>query len=336
MITAAANKTPVALTGSRSPDPGGLAAALTGHRALMLGVTAGVVAYAATAGVAGTTAQLAILATAVAVVGLPHGALDHLVAHRVFAPRFRRRWRGAFVATYLALASLMAGVWFVTPVAALVLFLLLSALHFGWDDPAWTRLAGRGWDALERIAVGALPIVLPTWLHASEVTVIFGWLMPTAGELDPGIVASIAGLAASLVLPVAALRMLRLLSFPRAAPAAAAELVALVALHVIAPPLIAFLTFFCGWHSLRHALELADDLAPGDIPRGFALFVRRALPLTLVSIVGLASTSYVLYLADVRVDALLASVIFIGLSVLTVPHMAMIALARRARRRSGG
>jgi Brp/Blh family beta-carotene 15,15'-monooxygenase len=294
----------------------------------MLGITAAVIAYAATAGSPGTFAQLALLAAAVAVVGLPHGALDHLVARQIFRPVFGSRWWLPFAGGYLSLAGFMLALWIAFPVPALVTFLVLSALHFGWDDPLWIRRASPGWNAVERFAAGSLPIVLPTWLHAAEVTIIFSWLMPSRATLDPGVVGALAGCAAAVVLPVAALRLARLASGGHLA--AGAELAAIGALHVVAPPLIAFLTYFCGWHSIRHALELAGDLAPGRLGEGLRRFVREAIPLTLLTVVAAVFAGAAVFGAGVRLDAVLASVVFIGLSVLTVPHMAMMALGRAA------
>jgi Brp/Blh family beta-carotene 15,15'-monooxygenase len=305
-----------------------LIAPLSEHRSLMLGITAAVIAYAVTAGSPGSFAQLALLAAAVAVVGLPHGALDHLVARQIFRPVFGGRWWLPFVVGYLSLAGFMGALWIAFPVAALVTFLALSALHFGWDDPLWIERAAPFWNAIERFAVGAMPIVLPTWLHAAEVTVIFSWLMPARITLDHGIVGALAGLAAAVVLPVAALRLGRLAAGGQVA--AGAELAAIGALHVVAPPLIAFLTYFCGWHSIRHALELAGDLAPGRPGDGMRRFVREALPLTLLTVVAAVVAGAAVFVAGVQPAAVLASVVFIGLSVLTVPHMAMMALGRAA------
>ncbi len=305
-----------------------LVAPLSEHRSLMLGITAAVIAYAVTAGSPGSFAQLALLAAAVAVVGLPHGALDHLVARQIFRPVFGSRWWLPFVVGYLSLAGFMGALWIAVPVIALVTFLALSALHFGWDDPLWIERSTPLWNTVERFAVGALPIVLPTWLHAAEVTVIFSWLMPARITLDHGVVGALAGCAAAVVLPVAALRLARLTSSGHLA--AGAELAAIATLHVVAPPLIAFLTYFCGWHSMRHALELAGDLAPGRLGDGIRRFVREALPLTLLTVVAAVAAGAAVFIAGVQLDAVLASIVFIGLSVLTVPHMAMMALGRAA------
>jgi Brp/Blh family beta-carotene 15,15'-monooxygenase len=214
------------------------------HRSLMLAVSAGVIACVSVVGSPDLTVQLVSLAGAVAFVGLPHGALDHLVARQLFAPVFGRRWWVLFGLLYVGLGGTMASIWLAFPIAALVIFLGLSALHFGWDDPLWVRRSTGPWDAIEHASVGALPIVLPTWLHAADVTVIFGWMMSAVRPLDPVVVGAIAACAAFVVLPIAGLRFLRLLLGRPAAPAAAAELAAIVTLHVVAPPLIAFLTYF--------------------------------------------------------------------------------------------
>jgi Brp/Blh family beta-carotene 15,15'-monooxygenase len=307
-------------------------ASLAKHRHLMLGITAGVVTYGVAAAPPGTALQLALLAAAVALVGLPHGALDHLAARPIFEPEFGRTWWVVFGAMYLSLAALMALLWIVVPLPALCLFLTLSALHFGWDDPFWIDVSGRWWTKLERFSVGAMPIVLPTWSHPHEVTTIFNWLMPQRIVLDPGIVAAVAGCIAAAVLPVAGVRMVRLFFSSPSGGAAAAEIAAIATLHVAAPPLIAFLTYFCGWHSMRHALELADGLAPGRLSVGLRRFARTAAPLTAAAVTAALATAAVLTTIHLQPTAIMTTVIFVGLSVLTVPHMAVMAMARARRR----
>jgi hypothetical protein len=52
--------------------------------------------------------------------------------------------------------------------------------------------------------------------------------------------------------------------------------------------------------------------------------------MTLITVAAALLALAALLFADMRLDSVLASIIFIGLSVLTVPHMAMMALAREA------
>lgn len=312
---------------------GHLKAVFSEHRSLMLGVTAGVILHALVARPPQIATQLALLAAAVAVVGLPHGALDHLIGREIFRPRFGRSWWLPFGLLYLGLASLMASVWFFAPVPALVVFLALSAGHFGWDDPLWIDTGGRLWSGIERLSVGSLPIVLPTLLYPVEVTQIFGWMMAGRRPLDAGVIAALAGLAAAVVLPVAGIRFVLLLRSGSAARLASAELAAVALLHLVAPPLIAFLTYFCGWHSVRHALELADGLSPDNLKDGVQRFLTAAVPMTLAAAAGATAVAWILRLAAVPPVEVLSTVIFVGLSVLTVPHMAMMGLSRLSRGR---
>lgn len=63
-------------------------------------------------------------------VGIPHGALDHLVESCAFGTkRFLN-----FIGLYLLMMGLMATIWMFHPTLALIIFLLYSAIHFGQTD----------------------------------------------------------------------------------------------------------------------------------------------------------------------------------------------------------
>jgi lycopene beta-cyclase len=63
-------------------------------------------------------------------VGLPHGAVDHLIESKTWdykkAPRF--------IGQYLALIACMGIIWYIAPIFALIAFLGYSAWHFGQAD----------------------------------------------------------------------------------------------------------------------------------------------------------------------------------------------------------
>jgi Brp/Blh family beta-carotene 15,15'-monooxygenase len=63
-------------------------------------------------------------------IGIPHGALDHLVESCVFGTkRFFN-----FLGLYLLMMGLMATIWMFHPTLALLIFLIYSAVHFGQTD----------------------------------------------------------------------------------------------------------------------------------------------------------------------------------------------------------
>lgn len=112
------------------------------------------VAAGAAAALAGPGAVLAYGATAIFLIGMPHGAGDLLVV--------RPQDRVGFVLAYLLAAAAVLVAWRLWPEAALAGFLLLSAAHFAME-------ARPG----ERITCALLPIAGPALLHAPELRAIF-------------------------------------------------------------------------------------------------------------------------------------------------------------------
>ncbi len=91
----------------------------------------------------GGTFQVVVLAIAVVVLGLPHGALDPWIARQ----HGLMRSEAAFQGQYLGLALLVIATWWALPGISLLLFLAFSAWHFGQD---WRRVSrpgfARRWD----------------------------------------------------------------------------------------------------------------------------------------------------------------------------------------------
>ena len=96
-------------------------------------------------------------------IGLPHGAVDHLLETGSLQPQKLPR----FVAHYLGLAAAMGVVWVLAPVAGLALFLIYSAGHFGQaDGQTW------GWGAPRSWAWGVSVLFYLLGTHAAETSAI--------------------------------------------------------------------------------------------------------------------------------------------------------------------
>jgi Brp/Blh family beta-carotene 15,15'-monooxygenase len=84
-------------------------------------------------------------------------------------------------------------------------------------------------------------------------------------------------------------------------------------------PLIAFTVYFCFLHSVRHSLTLVFQLNR-NIKKGFLIFVKKAIPLTIVTaILYLLTAAYLSNSYDL--NSAIIKVIFIGLASLTFPHI---------------
>jgi Brp/Blh family beta-carotene 15,15'-monooxygenase len=264
------------------------------ERVLFLSLAPVVALIGFVAGIPNVSWSWVAVAAAVVALGVPHGALDTAVARTHFGLS-GVRGVARFVAIYVGLAFLVAGVWFAAPVWALSAFLAYAALHFGQD---WTHRPA------EAFVLGAALIALPAIRFEAEVAAIFA-----AMTGDGAAVASVLSAAAPFVGVAAFLVALR-------HGAAALEIVAYSAVALAAPPHVAFAVYFCALHSPRHFRETAESLG---------LSTRQAVGASLawtvpVVIAGIAAT-LLFVRAGEAVPDVLARVIFVGLACLTVPHM---------------
>ena len=94
----------------------------------------------------------------------------------------------------------------------------------------------------------------------------------------------------------------------------------IILLNVFLSPLIAFTIYFCFLHSVRHSLSLIYEIDSNNFKVGLRKFIKKALPLTLITLLIFLVSLYFLANYNVFNDAIL-KVIFIGLASLTFPHI---------------
>ena len=84
-------------------------------------------------------------------------------------------------------------------------------------------------------------------------------------------------------------------------------------------PILAFTIYFCFLHSIRHSLTLIFELDK-NFSTGFSKFLKKALPLTLITAVLYLTSIYSLN-NFFELNNAIYKVIFIGLASLTFPHI---------------
>lgn len=257
--------------------------------------------------------QIAAIAILAAVLGMPHGALDPLIARRLGLWRTPLTF-AAFNLAYVGVAAAVVALWLVAPVPSLIAFLLISAAHFGSD---WNRER----PLALRLLTGAALLSLPSLRDQDAVADLY---ITLAGDGAGAVAAAQAALGPVLLVGLAVAAVIA----ARRAPHEAFELLGAAALALLAPPLMFFIVYFCALHSARHLREgFREENGHG---RRLTLLVVAAYtlaPLALAAafLVGTAGTA--------ALDEQLLRVVFIGLAALTVPHMALVTLGDRALRR---
>jgi len=262
------------------------------------------------------TLMAAGLAICVALVGMPHGGLDHLFGQAVFRPSAGRWWRPAFLLAYLGVAAVVAAGWFVAPAVTIVLFFAISAVHFG-DDRT------QGWFApLD----GGLVVSVPLLTRPDEVASLLAWIIPdgdfravrqAVGEVQPLLWFLTAAFAGHLLFLLTQGRVW-----------AAARPIAFAAIFAALPVLIGFGLYFCGWHSVREMAVLSRRADPSRPWRGLLTVVRLAAPLASLAVVFVAAGGW-WFSAGRELTPVVVQAVFMGLSAVAVPHILLHAVAER-------
>lgn len=256
--------------------------------------------------------------------GLPHGAVDHLVpAHRLG----RRLPRTALFALGYAVVAVLAWLAFrAAPVPALLVFVALSAWHFGTGETAFADLrAGRPVrrQATASLVLGSLVLLVPLARGAHEAAPVLAAVVPGGGGTVPAAAVTV---VLAVVAPAgAALAVERLLA---GRWLEAAEVAVLLALVLLAPPSAAFGVWFGCWHAVRHvAGVVADD--PGDAPDAPDALRRSAVAAALPTAAVLA-VGALLWSAGDGWTGLVATALPL-LAALALPHALVVAWLDRTR-----
>jgi Brp/Blh family beta-carotene 15,15'-monooxygenase len=294
---------------------------------------------------AGTLAPSAVTAAAVpiavggALLGLPHGAVDHVVPGWLSARPLPWRSLAALLLVYVAVAAAGAAALRLAPAATLVVFLAVAGWHFGRGEAATAAEAagrpvpGAGEDLLPTLAHALVAVALPLLAHPEATRVVLVVLAP---DLPPPS-AWVRTAVLALALAVAGAAVLRLVITGRGGEAA--ELALLTAAFAVVNPIAMFGVYFGFWHALRHTARLVDLAAPaGPVAVGVRRFALHAALPTAGALLVLAGVWVTAHLAPDSGSSALLVTELATLAALTFPHACVVALldVRRGRAAAAG
>ncbi len=269
-----------------------------------------------------------VLATIALAIGIPHGALDHLVT----LPKAAPIRMALFIILYVAIALLAIYAILRWNVWGFIFVVIMSATHFGIGDAAFLSEKD-SLDGSSRIrawfyapAAGLLPVAIP--LVNSRST-------DALEKVNPALINWHSGFTTEILILVAAVTTLCLLALlQRKRYRDALDILLLAALASFAPPLVAFAVYFGCWHAMRHTARLTSLLPNSESAylrgrpgQAFAAAVIPGLPAlvgTLIFVVILAGFSQ----QDLSDKFLWLTLVTIW--ALTVPHMIVTARLDRA------
>ena len=275
------------------------------------------------------TWQVVIAVIALAI-GIPHGALDHLVT----LPKSSAVKMAVFITVYVAVAIIAVFLLLTWNVVGFIFVVAMSAVHFGIGDAAFISEIDRRSSYTNRFprfsyaaAGGSLPVVIPLVSEKSSAALervnasLINWHQGFNDEL------------LLLTLVIFAIALLRLLQKRRISDGIDLSLLYLLALT--APPLVAFAVYFGCWHAMRHTARLTLVLprsqkafAEGRSTDAFLSAIWPGLP-ALIGTFVIAGIVIAFRGGSVSDQFLWITLVIVW--ALTVPHMAVTArLDRKA------
>ena len=247
----------------------------------------------------------------ISIIGVSHGSLDHIKGYKLMK-FYKINNRYLFYPIYIFCCLLVIFFWKMLPFISLILFLLVASYHFGKEDSFVRSIGKKKIISILYLLKGSLVVIAPLLFHTEETLQIFqilsvNLILPHENYL---LVSLLISFIANLIIMNSSNNEGFLL----------ADWVTILTLNVFFSPLVAFTIYFCFLHSVRHSFGLIYEMDKKNFKAGLNNFVKKALPLTVVTAVLFILSVYILTNYYVLDDAIL-KVIFIGLASLTFPHI---------------
>ena len=255
------------------------------------------------------------------IIGVSHGSLDHVKGGKLLKI-FKIENISLFYLSYILLAVMVVTLWIFIPSILLIIFLLVASYHFGKEDTQFLHDFNSLFMGILYFLKGSLVILAPLYFHFDETIAIFKLLLIDNENfysslsfiennrlIDLGIILSS---ISSIILFIKKFTLRNFSIF--------FDYFSILILNYYLSPLIAFTAYFCFLHSVRHSITLIYELDNNNIKNGLLIFIKKAVPLTiLTAIICLVG----IYLLNFKYDFdnSIIKVIFIGLASLTFPHI---------------
>ncbi|WP_111669646.1 Brp/Blh family beta-carotene 15,15'-dioxygenase [Algoriphagus litoralis] len=253
-----------------------------------------------------STLQFTLFGTILLGIGIPHGAIDHLISN----PSIDKPGLLRFLLIYISLIAGYLVLWYIFPLFSLFAFLLMSSYHFGQShflniqspkSNHWFLYISRGGFFLFAILLGdweATKLILSAlvdlnYLNQSRAAILVVLLVSTLFSQE--------------------------ISGPKITKNTILELVILGPILYMSPLLIGFIVYFGFWHALPSMLEEYRYLRKFESYSSIKKFSLHLMPFSLISFAGIG---LILFLGMKFLDSNeLILVFFVLISLISFPHI---------------
>ena len=251
-------------------------------------------------------------------IGISHGALDNYKANKLLSI-YKIKNKSIFFIIYILISAIIILIWSLYSSYTLIAFLIVASYHFGREDTSFLYKEHSNIDQALYLIKGSLIIFAPLFFHFDETLKIFETLMLSNNFIiflqDEHWLINV-----SLFLSILGYFYFIFRNKLQDFEILLLDMLSIIILNFVFSPLIAFTLYFCFLHSIRHIISISHELNKNDFLKGVKVFIRKALPLTIITaILYLFAT---LFLSKFfSLNDVIIKVIFIGLASLTFPHI---------------
>lgn len=262
--------------------------------------------------------QISFLVFILILFGIPHGALDLYIDQKVNEGENNKR----FLFKYLVNIILYALLWYFAPVIALIIFILITAYHFGEID--WL---GKSETILHKFVYSVLGLAWILFLLSSNIEfAIEVFLNMSKSNTNPAIYFKLA----KIVYPISAALLFIvnfILFFFKAYFFGARknyyfslfQLAFLSVLNIFLPLWICFSFYFGIWHSLLSFDKIRINFEIPNSFHGWKHLLLKAVPFSIMAWFGIVYIIFASY--NSKDTSGIFTLLFISLAVLALPHL---------------
>jgi beta-carotene 15,15'-dioxygenase len=269
-----------------------------------------------------------VIAVIALAIGIPHGALDHLVT----LPKAQPKKMAIFIVVYVAVAVVAVIGILQFNTIGFIIVLFMSAIHFGIGDAAFINEIDKRSNAERKLnrwfyipAAGFTPVFIPLVNSAST---------QALASVNPALINWHQGYDSEILLAVTSFAVLAIVIMGLTKRyREALDLTLLLLLAHLAPPLIAFAVYFGCWHAMRHTARLTlslprsiENLNQGMLRKAFLHAVIPGLP----ALIGTFVVAGFMALSGRDFSDEFFWMALVVVWALTVPHMVVTAKLDRA------
>jgi beta-carotene 15,15'-dioxygenase len=254
-------------------------------------------------------------------IGISHGSLDHMKGKKLLDTlKIDNIYLFYFVYIFIGFSVII--IWLILPTITLIFFLLVASYHFGKEDTDFLINDNLSLNQIFYFLKGLLIVIAPLNFHFEETINIFKLLFVENEKfyIYLSLLETLNIIPIVFLLSIFSSFYFFIKNFKFVNFSIFLDFFSILILNYYLSPLLAFTFYFCFLHSIRHSFSLILEMDNDNFKNGLILFLKKALPLTILTIAIYLIMLF--YLSNFfEFNEAILKIIFIGLASLTFPHI---------------